>query len=59
MPSTVMITREPYNGILRLCDGNRPKNFSSFCSLTCKNNVIIYYYDIGGHTVIHTRDSRD
>ena len=46
MRSTLMVTREPYKGILRLSDRNRPEDLSLFCSLTCKNNVILDYYGV-------------
>ena len=44
--SILMVTREPYKGILRLPDGNRPENLSLFHSLTCKNNVLLDYYGV-------------
>ena len=64
MPSicTLSVTREPYKGILRLPDGNRPENLSLFHSSMCKNNVILDYYGVWrAYTVsfIHGQEDDD
>ena len=41
VPSTLMVAREPYTGILRLSDGNRLEDLSLFHSLTRKNSFIL------------------
>ena len=44
--STSMVTRELYKRILRVPEGNRPKDLSLFHSLICKNNVILDDYGV-------------